>query len=149
MVKSEDPINKVFNINSGNSKIPWTLGRINDSPVELRIGIDTGADVSLISSSQVNRLKLMKTDSYKPFKLADNTICTPSGLYKEVVLNISGYECTLDLYDIGENEFDILLGVNGLIKLQVGVYPYFNLLRFPSGDVKLENSDYHNHVSSK
>ena len=130
-------MSKVFNFATDQSDIPWTMCRLNNSDESFVVGIDTAADFSLVSEGCAKRLSLVGVETPLKYMLADGTEREKCMCFSNITIDISGYTCKVDLFDIGNSQFDVLLGINALKKLKAGIYPYLDLLRFPSGDVKL------------
>ena len=144
---TEEPtekINKVFNFYSSGSEIPWTMCRVNNSEKVFKIGLDTAADFSLISYACVKELSLVSVYTPMTYTLADKSDRKACLKYPNVLIDISGYTLDVDFYDIGNDLFDLILGIKDMNRMKMGIFGYLNLLRFPSGDVKLNVEDIYN-----
>ena len=107
--------------------------------MNLKIGLDSGACVSVLSKNIIRKLDLIEEPSDLEIKGVIGNTSKVLSMVKKVEINIQGYTCILDFVVLDHDSHDILLGIDWFKLSRAGLYPYLNLLRFPSGDVKLDN----------
>ena len=132
----KDPINTVFVTESGDKPIPFTYGYVNN--IHCKVGFDTGATSSIISNDMVEKYKFEVDKSEKIlFKTVDGTLNDGQGVIHAEV-KIGGITIELKLLIINHFSHDILLGDDWFGLTRAGLYPAIDLIRFPSGELKLE-----------
>ena len=139
VIEDDSRVKKVFNIEREDVDIPFVIGTINDIDMNLKIGLDSGACVSVLSKNIIRKLDLIEEPSDLEIKGVIGNTSKVLSMVKKVEINIQGYTCILDFVVLDHDSHDILLGIDWFKLSRAGLYPYLNLLRFPSGDVKLDN----------
>jgi predicted aspartyl protease len=80
--------------------------------------VDTGASMSIMAASVVRELGLMYLVSgSETYKTASGTITQALGRIEEVPIKVGGVQCNMTFMVVDTDSYDVLLGLNLLIKI--------------------------------
>jgi len=80
--------------------------------------VDTGTSMSIMATVVVRELGLMHLVSRsETYKMASGTITQALGWINEVLIKVGGVQCTMNFMVVDTNSYDVLLGLDLLIKI--------------------------------
>ncbi len=116
MVSAAPTVRRICVNKTHRSKTLHLLVEINNYLVEGLV--DTGASMSVMAAAVVRELGLMHLVSgSETYKTASGTVTQALGRIKEVPIKVGGVQCNMTFMVVDTDSYDVLLGLDLLIKI--------------------------------
>ncbi len=116
MVLASLAIKKIYINKTHWSKTLHLLVEINNYVVEGLV--DTRASMSIMATAVVRKLGIMHlVTEFETYKIVSRVVTQAMGRFDEVLVKVGGVQCTMTFMVVDINNYDILLGLDFLIKI--------------------------------
>jgi predicted aspartyl protease len=116
MVSAIPTLRKIYINKTHRSKILHLLVEINNYVVEGLV--DTGASMSIMATTVVRESGIMHlVTRFETYKTTSRVVTQAFGRIDEVPVKVGGVQCTMTFMVVDTDNYDVLLGLDFLIKI--------------------------------